>query len=179
MRSVVFLIVLALSGAVYAQDAQNLALDLPLEMRTKNWGGGSCVHASTVNLLLNANKEDLAKWWRQTYSGGEYADRLIQRMEAANLNFVYTKSADLSFIRWACETRRGCGVFYKPMHAINVAAMDDQYVYLLDNNATNYPERNGHYERVPIQEFQSKWRGYGGFAWALLDTPLPPRPYLD
>src|SRR5690606_41253012 len=120
MRSVVFLIVLALSGAAYSQDAQNLALDLPLEMRTKNWGGGSCVHASTVNLLLNANNEKLAKWWRSTYSGGEYADRRIKRMEAADRKFHYTKAADVRLIRWGRERRRGWRSFRNRTHDVHV-----------------------------------------------------------
>ena len=39
-----------------------VVLDLPPEMRTKNWGGGSCVHASTVNLLKWMGQHEMADW---------------------------------------------------------------------------------------------------------------------
>jgi len=157
--------------------ACNIALDLPPEFRQRNWGGGSCVHASTVNLLRWMGLFDLADWWRNQYSGGEYSDRLVKRMEAAGLQYAYTTESDFGFLEWACRTGRGAGIFYKPRHAINCVGMDSQYVYLLDNNATNYPEQRGTYERVPIDTFKSRWRGYGGFAWSLVYMPPAPVPH--
>jgi len=152
-----------------------VVMDLPPEMRTRNWGGGSCVHASTVNLLLQMGLDEMARWWRANYSGGEYDSRLIRRMEAAGLRYAYTHG-DPEFLNWCWRTRRGAGVFYKPSHSINFVGRDQTYAYLLDNNATSYPEAYGHYERVEWNRFVSAWHGYGGFAWTLVYQPPPATP---
>src|SRR5687768_14605354 len=44
-------------------------VNLPRELREPNWGGGSCVHASTVHLLRWQGHHELAAWWRANYSG--------------------------------------------------------------------------------------------------------------
>lgn len=165
-----------------------VVLDLPPELRTKNWGGGSCVHASNVTLLRWQGQHQLADWWRRTYSGGEYDDRLIERLEAAGVRYAFAhggkdrngdgRDDGEQFIEWCVRTRRGAGIFYKPVHSINLVGLDRQYAYLLDNNATNYPERNGNYERVPRPSFFRQWHGYGGFAWTLVYDPPPPKPFV-
>lgn len=156
----------------------DVQMDLPLALRQKNWGGGSCVHASTVNLLRWQGQYEMAEWWRKNYIGGEYANRLIQRMESAGLRYAYTDKGDVEFLRWCVKTRRGAGIFYKPNHAINLIGMDDKNAYLLDNNATAYPEQRGFYEAVPLDRFIPAWKGYGGFAWTLIYVPPPPNPRI-
>lgn len=158
-----------------AGTVRGVVMDLPPQLRQENWGGGSCVHASTVSVLRWQGQNEMADWWRQQYIGGEYADRLVQRMEAAGLRFAYTMDGDFEFLKWCQRTRRGAGIFYKPAHAINMVGMDSQYVYLLDNNYTDRPEQQG-WEAVPINEFVSRWRGYGGFAWTVVYSPTPPEP---
>lgn len=155
-----------------------VVMELPLELRQPNWGGGSCVHASNVMVLRHQGLFEMADWWRKTYSGGEYDTRLAQRLDAAGLRYAYAHN-DEKFLMWCIRTRRGAGIFYKPSHSICCVGMDDTYVYLLDNNDVNRPEREGHYERVPREEFFLKWRGYGGFAWTLVYSPLPPEPHLE
>ena len=156
-----------------------LAMELPPELRTQNYSGGSCVHASTINLLIWQGQEDLAKWWRENYSGGEYSDRLLRRMESANLRYAYTTSGDEKFLEWCVRTRRGAGIFWKTKHAINVVGMDDQYVYVLDNNYVDYPEDQGHYERYERSYFLNEWRNrFGGFSFTLVYVPPPPTPFL-
>jgi hypothetical protein len=159
-----------------------VVLDLPPEYRTKNWGGGSCVHASTVTLLRWMGQDELADWWRKNYSGGEYDDRLIKRMEAAGLRYAYIHGrnsgmdAGVQFLEYCTRTRRGAGIFYKPAHAINYVGSDAERVYLLDNNATGYPEKNGTYENVERGAFYRNWDSYGAFAWTLIYNPPPHRP---
>lgn len=155
-----------------------VVMELPLELRQPNWGGGSCVHASNVMILRHQGLYEMADWWRKNYSGGEYDTRLAQRLDAAGLRYAYAHN-DEKFLMWCIRTRRGAGIFYKPNHSIACVGMDDTYVYLLDNNDVNYPEREGHYERVPREEFFRKWKGYGGFAWTLVYSPLPPEPHLS
>lgn len=168
----------ALSSRLTPQASSLGELDLPPELREPNWGGGSCVHASTVMLLRRQGLYEMADWWRQAYIGGETGNRLISRLDAAGLHFAYTEQADLNFLRWAVKSRRWAGIFYKPSHAINCVDIDEQYVYLLDNNDIHRPERDGVPERVPIAEFQARWQGYGGFAWTAVYTPQPPAPRM-
>lgn len=131
---------------------------------------------------------DLADWWRKSYAGGEYDTRLVQRLEAANLRYAYAyggsdkngngRDDGEEFIEWTVRTRRGAGIFYKPNHSINLVGLDETYAYLMDNNATDYPEQQGHWERVPRAEFFRRWRGYGGFAWTLVYDPPPEAPWV-
>lgn len=166
-------------GTPPAGTPEGVVMDLPAALRQPNWGGGSCVHASTVSLLRWQGHAEMAAWWRSQYSGGETADRLIKRMDAAGLRYAYTAQGDIRFLEWACRTGRGAGLFYKPNHAINLVGLDDRYAYLLDNNDIHRPERHGVWERVPRAEFEERWRGYGGFAWTLVYTPPPPVPRLS
>jgi len=163
-------------GVAPTGTPQGVVMDLPAELRQANWGGGSCVHASTVSLLRWQGQYAMADWWRQQYSGGEYAWRLVQRMEAAGVRYAYTTSADVNFLEWCVRTGRGAGIFYKPQHAINLVGLDDQYAYLLDNNYTDRPEQTGVWERVPRATFERQWLGYGGVAWTLVYAVPPPVP---
>jgi hypothetical protein len=165
-----------------------VVLDLPYEFRTRNWGGGSCVHASNVTLLRYMGLFELADWWRRTYSGGEYDDRLVQRLEKSGVRYAFAHGGQDNnrdgrddgeqFIEWCVRTRRGCGIFYKPVHSINLIGLDAQFAYLLDNNATDYPERVGHPERVERKAFFRNWHGFGGFAWTIVVNPPPPQPFV-
>jgi hypothetical protein len=158
------------AGARWAGEA----MDLPVELRTENWGGGSCVHASTVSLLRWQGQYEVADWWRNQYSGGESDSRLIARMEAAGLRYAYTDTGDAAFIEWCCRTRRGAGIFYKPRHCVNVVDMTDGVVSILDNNAVD------HYERIPREQFLRDWQNrYGGFAFTVVYDPPPPIPTRD
>ena len=164
-----------------------VVMKLPPQYRTRNWGGGSCVHASCVSLLRWNGLMELADWWRRTYSGGEYDTRLVQRLEAAGVRYAFAYGGDDAnrdgrddgeeFLRWCIRTRRGAGIFYKPQHSINLVGMDTRYAYLLDNNATDYPERTGSYEKVPLATFFRAWHGFGGFAWTLVYDPPPEAPW--
>lgn len=164
------------SGEPPTGTAQGVTMDLPPALRQENWGGGSCVHASTVSLLRWQGQHAMADWWRAQYSGGEYAGRHAKRLEAAGLRYAYTWSGDVAFLEWCVRTGRGAGIHYKTRHAINLTGLDAEYAYLLDNNATDYPERHGTYERVPRATFERRWKERGGIAWTLVYTPPPPIP---
>ena len=176
------------AGDLPVRAQTGVVLELPPAVRTRNWGGGSCVHASTVNLLKQMGQQELAEWWRKNYSGGEYDSRLVARLEAAGLKYAWIsdprgKDSDgdgltdgEEFFHWCQRTSRGAGIFFKPSHAINFAGMNDTHVLVLDNNAVDYPERVGHYEQYSHADFFRRWRGYGGFAWTLIYDPLPGGP---
>lgn len=148
-------------------------MNVPEELRQRNWGGGSCVHASTVHLLRWQGQQEMADWWRTNYSGGEYSGRLNQRMESAGLRYAYTTSGDVAFLEYCMRTRRGAGIAYFPNHAINLVHLDEERAGLLDNNRTD------RIIWVPRAEFLRNWKfNYGGWAWTLIYDPPPPLPYL-
>ena len=148
-------------------------VDLPRELREQNWGGGSCVHASTVHLLRWQGHHELADWWRASYSGGEYSERLNRRLNAAGLKYAFTVEGDTAFLEWALRTRRGAGITYWPSHAVNLVHLDDQWAGLLDNN------RVEQIIWIPRAEFLRRWRDYGGWAWTLVYNPPPPKPWTS
>lgn len=143
--------------------------DLPYELRMKNWGGGSCVHASTIDALEWTGQHEMAVYWRQAYIGGESLSGLVAKAEKNNLAYAYTGSGDAAFLDWASRTRRWATIFFKPNHSINFCGWaENGDAILLDNNATK------DYERVPHDRFISAWKGYGGVAWVPVYSPTPP-----
>ena len=148
-------------------------VNLPRELREPNWGGGSCVHASTVHLLRWQGHHELADWWRSHYSGGEYAERLNRRLNAAGLKYAFTVDGDTAFLEWALRTRRGAGITFWPSHAVNLVHLDDAWAGILDNN------RVDQIIWIRRDEFLRRWRDYGGWAWTLVYNPPPPAPWED
>ena len=151
-----------------------VVLDLPPELRMKNYSGGSCVWASCETVLRWMGQFEMADYFRQQYHGGENDTRLIARLEAAGLKYCW--SSEPSFFDWCQRTRRGCGIFYRPSHSITWVGKDATYDYILDNNDVNYPETHGHYDRVEHNAFIKAWHGYGSFAWSFIYDPAAGTP---
>lgn len=148
------------------------AMDLPLQLRQHNWGGGSCVHASTVMCLRWQQQFAWADYWRETYSGGESLGGLTNKLDSNGLRYAFTDSGDPAFLDWATRTRRGAVIFYFPNHSIcfvghHLTAAGDE-AWLLDNN------REDHFLQVPWNEFVKNWKGYGGVALTPIYVPPPP-----
>lgn len=155
--------------------------NLPDSLRPRNWtdsrGSGSCVNASTMFNLRWSAQPDMADYWRKTYAGGE-TDSSIRRAHDQNrLPYYFTRSADRSFLEWVTATRRSALIWYYPSHCVNFVGFHADptrptdptvYAWLCDNN------RPARFIRVPVQEFQSKWAGYGGFGLSLASPPVPP-----
>lgn len=146
-------------------------MNLPLSARQRNWGGGSCVHASTVMCLRWQGLDELADWWRRTYAGGEHASGLAAKLDRAGVRFAYVTNGDVAFLEWACRTRRGCGITYFSNHYICLVHLDAEKAMLLDNN------RIGQFITVPRDEFIRRWKGFGGWACTPVYSPAPPPAY--
>lgn len=163
----------------YTPEIGFQAVDIPQEFRCRNWGGGSCVHASTVSKLRYHGYHDLADWWRRSYIGGEWVAcpdcgfTLIQKLDKAGVPYAYTNTGNPQILDDASRTRRAAVITYKPRHAINFLGYVNKggitYARLLDNN------RTGAYEYVEKNRFLRAWRGYGGNAVVLLLDPPPPQ----
>lgn len=146
-------------------------MNLPRPLREWNWGGGSCVHASTVHSFRWMHKPELAAWWRKTYSGGESAHGLTSKLNKAGVRYYCTTSGDPAVLEYCSATRRGAVIFYYPNHSITFAGYarkdGEDWAVLLDNN------RIDRFIWVPKKQFLREWRGYGGFALTPLFSPTP------
>jgi len=153
----------------WAEAGQEVpAMNLPLQLRQHNWGGGSCVHASTVMCLRWQQQFEMADYWRKTYSGGESLDGLAAKLDANGVRYAFTSSGDPAFLEWATRTRRGAVIFYFPSHSICFVGHQGDQAWLLDNN------REDHYLQVPWDTFVTNWKGYGGVALTPIYVPPPP-----
>jgi len=149
-------------------------VNLEQAFRQENWLGpqreGSCVHASMIMLFRWQGRPDLADRWRQTYADGEWAENLAAKFDAEGVQYAYTQSEyDVSFLEWACNTRRGCGVTVKGgIHMVNLVHLDAKWAGLLDNNNI------GEIKWVPRETFLSEW--FNSDSWAVTPVYAPPPP---
>lgn len=146
--------------------------DLPMEFRVNNYAGGSCVFASVATGLHWTGQHEMAEWLLDTYSGGEYASRLHDRLDKAGFKFSYTQSRGAdgwAFLR-KCVALRLCPAINIPDgHMQTLVGMDAQNVYVLNNNSTHKVDTYTH------SEFARSWTGW---AVVVIGTPPPPEPYL-
>jgi len=161
-------------------EKEKPTVDLEEILRQSNWigsqgeGEGSCVWASMMMLFRWQGREDLADLIEANYENGSWPTDLATKFDINNIRYAYTsRENDVSFIEWACATRRGCGVTVKGgVHMVIVVHMDAEQVGILDNN---------HIEEikwVPRQEFLNEWMNSESWAVTpLMGPPPPPLPY--
>ena len=149
-------------------DPEKPVMNLPLEARCRNYGGVSCVCASTISLLRWQCRDELAAALRTVCVGGQSAGSLHAHLEHLGVRYAFTTSGDVTFLEWAIRTRRGCGITYYPAHYVNLVDLTDDHATLLDNN------RVVQYLTVPRDEFIRQWRSYGGWATAVVYAPAAP-----
>ena len=147
--------------------AHNL-LDLPPELRSRNYAGGSCCHAALQDVLKWHGYFSEADWERANHSGGFSVSGCARTMERLGLDYAYTTSGDVRLLEWASRNGHGAVIHYYSNHAITFRGFHDDAAILCDNN------RTGQLIRVPKTEFISRWRGYGGCALTLVYSPMPP-----
>lgn len=164
--------------ALPAPAAEQPPANLPTQLHVRNWlgplGQGSCVHASMKNHALWHNDFDFVQRW--SHSDGEYASRLMKRLDELDYEYTFTEKADPRFLDWCSQERHGCILWWKPSHCCTfmgwVRGNDGrQYAAVLDNN---YP---GKFELTEREQFVRLWAGYGGFALSLLEAPATSPPY--
>jgi hypothetical protein len=141
---------------------------IPLEWRQRN-RAGSCVHASTKNMLRYLGQHELAEqYWNRSW-GGEWPSRHQRKLSAAGIDYMITTDGDDSLLEWAIENRRPIGVTYGRAHFINCLGRDEAgNAVLLGNHDL------AEYRREPWQQFLTAWRSAGGWAVVLLGGAVPP-----
>jgi hypothetical protein len=144
--------------------------EIPPEFRYSNWGGGSCVHASICTVLELQGRHDWAAWWRQKYRGGEHADGLARKMEAAGFDWAMTRSrtqAGMDWVRKTCVLGLYCAVNIPNGHMVTCNGFDDQFVYTIDNNNVRQQQKRTH------AQFLRSWTGW---AATVVFEGTPPSP---
>lgn len=160
-----------------AYEKEQPTVNLEEAFRQSNWIGsqdeGSCVHASMIMLFRWQGREDLADLWKANYENGEWPSALAAKFDKHDVRYAYTSQKnDVSFIEWACATRRGCGVTVAGgAHMVIVVHMDAEQVGILDNN--NIEE----IKWVPRQVFLNEWMNSESWAVTPVYVPPPPLPY--
>lgn len=151
-------------------------VNLPLALRQSNWRGsrgeGSCVHASMISLLRWQGRYEMADYWRDHYGNGEYADRFAERLDREGIRFAYTaQENDVSFLEWACSTRRGCNVTVRGgAHMVTLVHFDSENAGILDNNDIVT------FKWLTREEFLDDWFSSGSWAVTPVYSPAPPLP---
>jgi hypothetical protein len=86
------------------------------------------------------------------------------------VRYAYTTGEnDLSFLEWAVNTRRGCGVTVKGgAHMVLLVHLDAKRAGILDNN---FPKE---IRWVPRETFLAEW--YASQSWAVTPVYVPPPP---
>ncbi len=141
--------------------------DVPVALRQLNYGP-SCAHASLIVVLRMQGHYRMARWWRQTYYGGEQSWQLAERVERAGLRFAYTNTGNERFLDWCAETRRCAVIWYYTRHAVTFAGYRNGQAVIIDNR---WPERD---VLIPKDVFVQNWKNFGGFALTVVYTPPPP-----
>jgi hypothetical protein len=157
-------------------------VNLPVSLREQNWEGvegeGSCAHATMVSLFRWQGRYGTAYRWRHTYGDGEVADstwdsrnNLANKLIREGVRFAYTTDGDVSFLDWACSTRRGCGVtIMGGKHMVCLVHFDKKWAALMDSNDTDI------IIWIPRQTFIAEWENSNGWAVTPVYTPAPPLP---
>lgn len=173
-------VVSAVLAAKRAMLPQGAVMDIPLDWRQTNWGGGSCQYASVVSHLRHHGYFAEAKWVRANHRGRAGIANARAIFDRFGLPYRYTTDGDERLLEWAVAHGHGACIYYKPNHAINLIGLDEQYAYLLDNNHTSHQQKKGHYERIPRETFLYNWKHrYAGGAITLTTPPLPTSTLID
>ncbi len=159
-------------------EVEKPTVNLETIFREHNWRGpqgeGSCVHSTLIMLFRWQGQHEMADYWRANHADGEYASNLANKMDRAGVRYAYTsRKNDVSFLEWACETRRGCGVAVKKgAHMVMLVALNDEYACILDNN---HPKN---FKWIKRDVFMKDWLSSGSWAVTpILASPPPPYPY--
>lgn len=145
-------------------------VNLPPSSRQRNWGGGSCVFATTVMQFTWVGQDQAADYIRSNYSGGAWPDRLNKALDSIGAKYAYVTNGNVSFLEWACRTRRGAGIQYFGAHYVLLVHLDSEKAGILDNNHTGY------IIWIDRDVFEKTWKNKYGWATVLLYDPPPPLP---
>lgn len=164
------------------QFREHPAMNLPVSMRQHNWSqgsiaNGSCVVASTMNLLTWQGRRDIALRLKRKYGGGQEYSGWNAILDSEGIRYASTyKKNDVAFLEKAIATRRGCmtGIFpnsrsHDPNHMVCLVDLTETKACILGDN---FPNK---YLWVDRKEFLDEWRNANSWALTPIYTPTSPR----
>lgn len=148
-------------------------VNVPKADRQSNWLGnqrqGSCVHASMISLFRWQGRPHTADYWRRTYGNGEKPQGLAAKFDQENIRYAYVTNGDVSFLEWACKTRRGAGITVRGgKHMVTLVHLDAKWAAILDNNNIEA------FIWVPRETLIAEWKASYGWAVTPVYTPAAP-----
>ncbi len=174
LKGILLAIVVLLMLSGICLSAERPTVNVPPEWRKGNWksphGYGSCVHASFITLLRWQGRYETAAMWERTYSGGDWYNAFEKKLEAKGIRYASTaEKGDVSFLEWACRTRRGANVTVRGgMHMVTLVHLDEEWVAIIDNNATK------NFIWIPRDRFIAEWKA--SYSWAVTPVYKPAAP---
>jgi len=151
-------------------------VNIPLALRQSNWRGprqgeGSCVHACMVSLFRWQARYNTADYWRRSYGDGEMPNGLKYKLDRNGIRYAYVTNGDVSFLEWACSTRRGCAItVLGGRHMVTLVHLDSKWAAILDNNSVSK------FIWVPRGSLIAEWKASMGWAVTPVYTPAAPLP---
>jgi hypothetical protein len=141
-----------------------------------------------VNLLHWQGRHAQAEFVRSHYSEGAGPAELYPAMDRVGIPYAAIPghgyaAGDEAFLDWCCRTRRGacvpvqlywcakCQQFHAS-HMINLVGLDNDFAFTLDNNGQRLDV-----QRRPRADFLKEWKQSGGWAFTIVGTPNPPKPW--
>lgn len=150
-------------------------VNIPRKDRQQNWIGryrqGSCVHAVVISLFRWQGRYKTANYWRRTYGDGECPGSLAAKFDREGIRYDYVINGDVSFLEWACRTRRGCGITVKGGgHMLTLVYLGNKWAAVLDSNDVEK------FIWIPRETLLAEWKASHGWAVAVIYTPAAPFP---
>jgi hypothetical protein len=125
-----------------------------------------------VSLMRWQGLHGMADRWRSSYYGGEYASKLASKLDANGVRYAYVTSGDVSFLDWACKTRRGCGItVHGGAHMVTLVHLDDKWAATLDNNDISK------FNWTTREDLIREWKSSYGWAVTPVYSPAAPLPW--
>ena len=163
-----------------APDGTEVAVDLPTTEKKRNTGGrdgaGLCVFTSIEYCARWQNERRLVDFQKEMKKepGGGYpqkVDKMIAKY-GAGTPYIQYEGGDMSIMKDALKSGRGCAVTWGSDHMICLFHLDDKWAAVCDNNS---PER---IQWLTPEAFKRKWTAGGRSGWTviLLAPPPPPIP---
>jgi hypothetical protein len=173
--SCVMVLSLCTSSGNSADRPVSPIVNVPMCDRQSNWlgdlGEGSCVHATMVSLFRWQGMYNTAYRWKKTHGNGEWPSNLERQLDDAGIRYTYVTNGDVSFIEWACSTRRGCGITVNGgSHMVVLVHLDAKWSAILDNNDTK------RFIWIPRDVLIDEWQRSRGWAVTPVYTPAAPLP---
>ena len=108
-----------------------------------------------------------AEFIEANYGGGETASGLHATLDYLGWDYSTTTRGDVRLLDWCDRTHRSAAVALKDNHVVYFSGWVNGSAQIIDPNTAD------EYEYWTREEFLREWRYQGGWATAIVATPIP------